>query len=207
MTAAESKILTISDAADRAAALGAYLDRQMPSAAFLESLLADGYDVVRAEALDCAVTGQVPLSRPTLAEMAQAEESPIVRGRLKLYLCVSGYDSELSLLTERRFADADLRDEPWERGCGYWQRRDGRSFLALAEMLFEDDYGVAEIALDLLLLLATGVHRKLLETIIMTGSMVEGIRVSQGRLSEAQRELAAEPPLPLTAAEIRRQLQ
>lgn len=207
MTAAESKILKISDAADRATALGAYLDRRIPSPAFLEALLADDYDVVRAEALDCAITGFVPLSRQRLADMTQVEESPVVRGRLKLYLCVSGYDSELLILRNRQFADENLRDEPWERGCEYWQGKSSRSFLALAVMLFEDDYGVTETALDLLLLLATGIHRRLLETIITVCLTAEGIKVSRVRLSEALRELAEPPAQPLTANEIRSQLQ
>lgn len=202
----ELEILSISDDAARADVVAAHLDKVKPSRTFLDALSRDPYDVIRAEALDCAITGSIPLNREMLRQLAQTEKSQLVRGRLKLYLKLSSLEDELTVIRRRTFADADKRDEPWERACDYCERRDGRSFLAITRFLFDDDYGVAEISLDLLLLLAVGLHRRLLEATVTAAASTRGVRISRQRLAEARELLANESTKPLGLAEIRTQL-
>jgi hypothetical protein len=202
----EHEILSIEDDADRADAAAAFLDRQPPNPSFLNALIRDRYDVIRAEVLDFALIGRLRLERATLRDLAQKESSQIVRGRLKLYLMLLGFDEEVALIESRTFEDAGRRDEPWDRGCRYIARRDGKSLLALSILLFDDDYGVAETSLDLMLLLAIGIHRKILQGLLEAATYVSEVKISKARLDTAYRLLASEKPPQSSLAEIRVQL-
>ncbi len=202
----EHEILSIDDDADRADAVAAFLDRQQPSHRFLNALIKDRYDVIRAEALDCAIVGGISLDRVTLAELAMKEAEPIVRGRLKLYLMLFSFVEEAALIEGRGFQDAGSRDEPWEQACRYFAHRDGESFLAFSRLLFADDYGVAETSLDLMLLLSIGMHRKMLKALLEAAAYLSELRISKARLDAARQMLATESPPASNMAEIRAQL-
>lgn len=202
----EEEILLIKDDADRADAVAAFLESAEPTPSFLNALAKDRYDVIRADALDCAITGAVSLDRDILGALAREEVAPLVRGRLKLYLTLSQMDEEAALIGDRVFADWGKRDEPWVQACEYCARRDGQSFLAMSRLLFEDDYGVAEICLDLMLLLMVGLHRKMLDALLAASTCLPELRISKMRLVEARQLLANETLPSLGIADFKAQL-
>jgi hypothetical protein len=117
-----------------------------------------------------------------------------------------GFVEEVALIESRRFQDTGSRDEPWCKGCRYFSNRDGKSFLALSSLLFEDDYAVAETSLDLLLLLSIGIHRQILKALLDSATYLSEFRISQARLDSARRMLETENPPASSITEIRAQL-
>jgi hypothetical protein len=202
----EGDILLIADDADRSDAVAAFLEQGQPAPWFLNALTKDHYDVIRAEALDYAITSNMSLDYGVLKALVHDEVAPLVRGRLKLYLTISGLEEEASVIRGRVFSDVGKRDKPWDLACDYFVRKDGSSFLAMSRLLYEDDYGVAEITLDLMMLLTFGLHRKLFDALLRVSSDLPELRISRERLAEACEILAEEALPPLSISDLKAQL-
>lgn len=198
----------IFDPAERAEALVHMMNEASPSPQLVRRMLADPYDVIRAEALDFLITNRTQLLESDLLFLAVDEKSPIVRGRARFYFALMDFHRALSIISEREFSDFSEYDKVWWSACDYVLQRDLGAFTELSSFLFSDSYDTTGTSLDILVEITTGFHRRLLVALLEILAEQAGIsKINLSRVYEAIKTINSEPKQQIDLLKLRAELR
>lgn len=153
----EKSILDISEDTERACDLSRYLDQSTTevSSEFVSALLADRYDVIRAEGVEIIVNCRMAVSSGQVQRLVE-DRSELVRSRALVLAATLGYQMVVDSVLPRIGSS-------YERihllAAQYILNSSSDIFYELIRMIEEGDPILAPNAIDLLMLSAKGDHR------------------------------------------------